>query len=59
MILVKKDNQISMTVDGREIINWLDDGQEYGPVLGAGKIGFRQMKWTHFRYRNFKVFAID
>jgi hypothetical protein len=59
MILVKKDNQISMTVDGREIINWVDDGQEYGPVLGGGKIGLRQMKWTHFRYRNFKVFAID
>lgn len=58
-ILVKSDNHISMTIDGREIINWFDDGAEYGPVLGGGKIGLRQMKWTHFRYRNFKVFAID
>jgi hypothetical protein len=59
MQLVKKGNHITMSVDDREIINWLDDGQEYGPVLGGGKIGLRQMKWAHFRYRNFKVFAID
>ena len=28
---------------------------EHGALLGSGKIGFRQMKWTHFAYRNFKV----
>lgn len=56
--LIKNNHQISMTIDGREIINWEDDGKEYGPVLGGGKIGFRQMKWTHFRYRNFKVWGI-
>ena len=59
VILVKKDNHISMNIDGRDIIDWVDDGEKYGPVLGGGKIGFRQMKWTHFRYKNFKVFAID
>jgi hypothetical protein len=26
--------------------------------LGEGKIGFRQMEWTHFAYRNFKVWEI-
>ena len=57
--LMKNGNHIAMSVDDREIINWQDDGKEYGPVLGSGKIGFRQMKWTHFRYRNFKVYAID
>ena len=56
--LVKSGNHIFMNVDDREIIDWLDDGKEYGPVLGEGKIGFRQMKWTHFRYRNFKVWSI-
>lgn len=58
MKLIKNGNHISMSVDGREVINWLDDGKEYGPVLGGGKIGLRQMKWTHFRYRNFKVWSI-
>jgi len=56
--LVKSNNHITMAIDGREIINWDDDGNTYGPVLGGGKIGFRQMKWTHFRYRNFKVWEI-
>lgn len=56
--LIKNGNHIVMEIDGREIINWLDDGKEYGPVLGGGKIGLRQMKWTHFRYRNFKVWEL-
>lgn len=56
--LVKSNSHITMTIDDREIINWLDDGKKYGPALGGGKIGFRQMKWTHFKYRNFKVWSI-
>ncbi len=56
--LVKNGNHITMRIDGREIINWLDEGKKYGPVLGGGKIGLRQMQWTHFRYRNFKVWSI-
>ena len=59
MKLVKKGNHIAMSIDDREIINWVDDGKEYGPVLGGGKIGLRQMKWTHFRYRNFKVWTLE
>lgn len=53
--LIKQDQWIRMYIDDRKIIDWEDDGETYGPVLGAGKIGFRQMQWTHFRYRNFKV----
>ena len=59
MKLVKKGNHIAMSIDDREIINWMDDGKEYGPVLGGGKIGLRQMKWTHFKYRNFKVWSLE
>ena len=59
MKLVKNGDHIAMSIDDREIINWLDDGKEYGPVLGEGKIGLRQMKWTHFRYRNFKVWSLE
>lgn len=59
MRLVKNDNHIIMYVDGREVIDWKDDGNTYGPVLGEGKMGLRQMKWTHFRYRNFKVWELN
>ena len=57
--LVKKENQITMTIDGREIINWKDDGNKYGLVHQEGKFAFRQMQWSHFRYRNFKVWNIN
>ena len=56
--LVKKENHITMTIDGREIINWKDDGNKYSPVLQE-KFAFRQMQWSHFRYRNFKVWNIN
>lgn len=53
--LVKDGGHITFFVDGRKVINWFDDGRTYGPVHGAGRIGFRQMQWSKFRYRNFKV----
>jgi hypothetical protein len=44
--------------DGRKFVDWTDDGQALGPVYGDGKIGLRQMQWTGFRYRDFKVWAL-
>ncbi|MFT4567326.1 MAG: rhamnogalacturonyl hydrolase YesR [Saprospiraceae bacterium] len=58
MKLIKQNNRIMMYLDDRKIIDWIDDGKEYGAVLGDGKIGFRQMQWSHFRYRNFKVWEV-
>jgi len=58
MKLIKDGAHIVMFVDNRKIIDWTDDSNEYGPVLEGGKIGFRQMQWTHFRYRNFKVWEL-
>ena len=55
--LVKENAHIQLFVDERKVIDWVDDGKTYGPVLSGGKIGFRQMKWTHFRYRNFNVWG--
>ena len=55
--LVKEEARIQLYVDDRKVIDWVDDGETYGPVLQGGKMGFRQMKWTHFRYRNFKVWG--
>jgi hypothetical protein len=57
-VLVKDGARIRMAVDGRVIIDYVDDGQRAGPVWGDGCIGLRQMQWTHGRYRNFKVSAL-
>lgn len=56
--LVKDDAHISLFVDDRLVIDYTDNDGANGPALRNGKIGFRQMKWTHFRYRDFKVFAL-
>ena len=56
--LIKDGPHILMFIDDRKIIDWTDDGKTYGPVHTDGKIGFRQMKWTHFRYRNLKVWSL-
>jgi len=56
--LIKDDAHILMFVDDRKIIDWMDDGKTQ-PVWQDGKMGFRQMQWTHFRYRDFKVWTLD
>ena len=48
-----------MTVDNRRIIDWKDEDETYGAPHTDGKIGFRQMKWIQFRYRNFKVWELS
>ena len=47
-----------MFIDDREIINWKDDGLKYGEQHTGGKFAFRQMQWSHFRYRNLRVWNI-
>lgn len=56
--LVKDGNHICFFIDGRKVIDWTDDGKTLGPALGAGKIGFRQMQWSHFHYRNLNVWRL-
>jgi hypothetical protein len=56
--VVKDRNHIQLAVDGNVIVDFIDDGERFGPVLGSGKIGLRQMQWTRARYRNFQVSSI-
>jgi hypothetical protein len=56
--LIKDAAHIQLQVDGKVIIDWTDDGKRYGPVLGGGKIGLRQMQWTVGQYRNFRVYEL-
>ncbi|MFW6171211.1 MAG: DUF1961 family protein, partial [Planctomycetota bacterium] len=53
--LAKQGPHVRLWVDDRKVIEWTDTGQTGGEPHGDGFIGFRQMKWTHFRYRNFRV----
>ncbi|MBY5959392.1 YesU family protein [Membranicola marinus] len=60
MKLVKAGPLIRMYVDDRKIIDWMDtDENDPRPYYKGGKIGFRQMQWTHFRYRNLKIWSIE
>ena len=56
--LVKKDGKIDFIIDDLPVFSWQDDGKEYGPVLGGGKIGFRQMAPMIGEYSNLKVYSI-
>ncbi len=56
--LIKQSGRILLGVDGKKIIDYVDDGKSYGPILQDGKIGFRQMRWMTARYRNFNVYNI-
>ncbi len=59
MTLIKDGAHIILYANDRKLIDWKDDGITHGPVLGEGRIGLRQMKWTHFKYRNFKVWDLQ
>ena len=41
------------------IFSWEDDGNSYGPVLGKGKIGFRQMTPLIAEYSNLVVRKVE
>jgi len=58
LTLIKDGAHILFYVDERKIIDWHDRGAGGLSALKDGKIGFRQMKWTHFRYRNFNVWDL-
>ena len=51
--LFKSGGRILFFVDDRKIIDWTDP-QPYG----AGRIALRQMQWTRFRYRHFRVWGL-
>lgn len=56
--LIKEGPRIRLYVDQRSIIDWTDDGKVKGEPRGVGEIALRQMQWTQFRYRNFKVWTV-
>ena len=57
--LVKKGAHIRMWIDERKIIDWIDTGVVAGEPHGDGYIALRQMRWSHFRYRDFRVWEME
>lgn len=60
--LVKQSAHIQLFIDDEKVIDYIDntpvvDNVDTGKPLADGYIGFRQMKWTQFQYRNLKVWA--
>ena len=57
--LLKDSARIEMWVDDRQILDWTDDGAVLGPAYGAGKLALRQMRWTQFAYRDFRLWSLS
>lgn len=58
LLLVKCGNHISFSINELQIFSWHDDGKRYGPPLGGGRLGFRQMAPLIAEYDNFEVYNV-
>ncbi|MXZ23173.1 MAG: DUF1961 family protein, partial [Caldilineaceae bacterium SB0665_bin_25] len=47
--------EVAFLINELPIFSWRDDGVSYGPVLGGGKIGLRQMAPLVGEYANLVV----
>lgn len=57
ILIMKHEGLITFAINDLISFIWEDDGESYGPLLGEGKIGFRQMSPLIAEYANLKVFA--
>lgn len=57
--LVKCGPEVAFYINNLPIFHWRDDGQTYGPLLGGGKIGFRQMAPLIGEYANLQVQGVE
>lgn len=53
--VVKKGPMVRFSMNELRLFEWIDDGKTYGPVLGGGRIGFRQMAPLVGEYGNLAV----
>lgn len=52
-------NSVKFSIDGLDIFDFEDDGETYGPLLGGGRIGFRQLAPFIGEYANLRVYALQ
>lgn len=53
--VLKNGPLVRFSVNDLKLFEWTDDGRQYGPVLGGGRIGFRQMTPLVAEYANLSV----
>lgn len=56
--VLKKENEVRFFINEMEIFCFIDDGETYGPPLGGGKIGFRQLAPFIGEYADLKVYKL-
>lgn len=56
--LAKKGGYVRLRVDGEVCLDWLDEGEVLGPVLGAGKFGLREVYDTAGYYDNVRAYRV-
>ncbi|OXU15104.1 DUF1961 family protein [Sedimentisphaera salicampi] len=56
--LMRAGGQIQLAVDGWVIVDYQEDEERFGKLPTAGKIAFRQLKWTKVKYSDFKVYRL-
>lgn len=57
--VVKCRGRIVFSINDLVTFDWQDDGETYGPVLGDGRIGFRQMAPLIAEYKDLKIHAVE
>jgi hypothetical protein len=57
--VAKSGTDVQFGINQLTLFDWQDDGQAYGPILGGGKIGFRQMAPLIAEYGNLIVHRIE
>lgn len=57
--VVKSGPNVAFYVGDLEVFHWTDDGDSTGPVLGDGKIGFRQMSPFVGEYADLTVRRVE
>ena len=53
--LLRWGPEVRFAVNGLEVLSFLDDGKTYGPLLGGGKIGLRQLAPMAGEYADLRV----
>ena len=57
--VIKCGAEVAFSINELPIFAWSDDGVSYGPVLGGGKIGLRQMAPLVGEYANLSVRTVQ
>lgn len=57
MLVVKQGADVTFAINELPVLHWLDDGSSFGPLLGGGRLGFRQMAPLIAEYSDLVVYA--